>query len=138
MKPPATTITFNTDKIQQPTLKPDLNWRSRLKQMHTQYSFDQCVPQQQLQTREEIEPFTDCEDPLLQVIKRVMYAEGDTVSAGDAQAVKLRETLVEVVQRLKNGMDSDDLYMPLIYFVFETEIAKYYATKKLTKGFKDS
>jgi len=41
------------------------------------------------------------------------------------------------VQRLKHGKD-DDLYMPLIYFVFEKEIAKYYATKKLTKGFKES
>ena len=64
-----------------------------------------------------------------------MYAEGDTISAGDAQVKYLKSTLQQIVQRLKQG---DDVYMPLIYFVFEKEIAKYYATKNLTKDFKES
>ena len=63
-----------------------------------------------------------------------MYAEGDTLLAGDDEAKHLSRSLETVVKMLKH---ENDLYLPLFYFIFEKEIAKFQATKRLTKGVKE-
>lgn len=60
-----------------------------------------------------------------------MYAEGDSIHAGDAEAELIIQTLKVIVQRLKQD---DYLHMPLISFIFAKEISKFYATKHITKG----
>lgn len=64
-----------------------------------------------------------------------MYAEGDTISAGNDQAILLKNVLTQIVDKLKD--ENGDIFVPLLYFIFEKEIAKFYTTKKLTKGFKN-
>ncbi len=61
-------------------------------------------------------------DPYLKVLKRIMYAEGDTLLAGDDEAKHLSLSLETVVKMLKH---ENDLYLPLFYFIFEKEIAKF-------------
>jgi hypothetical protein len=68
------------------------------------------------------EPFLATADPFLKVIKRIMYAEGDTLLADDEQANHLSKTLEIIVEKLKHD---NDLYFPLVYFIFEKEIAKF-------------
>jgi len=41
---------------------------------------------------------------------------------------------VTVVKKLKQD---NDLYLPLFYFIFDKEIAKFQATKRMTKGVKE-
>jgi hypothetical protein len=45
----------------------------------------------------------------------------------------LRKTLELIVDKFKRD---SDIYLPLLYFVFDKEIAKFYVTKRLTKGVK--
>ena len=63
-----------------------------------------------------------------------MYAEGDTLLAGDLEVNHLSRTLETVVKKLKQD---NDLYLPLFYFIFDKEIAKFQATKRMTKGVKE-
>ena len=63
-----------------------------------------------------------------------MYAEGDSDSAGTQQAQYLKETLVHIVDSLK---DQGDIYLPLCYFVFAEQIARYFKTKSLTKNIRE-
>ncbi len=51
-----------------------------------------------------------------------MYAEGDTLLAGDLEAKHLSQTIENVVKKLKQD---NDLYLPLFYFIFDKEIAKF-------------
>lgn len=51
-----------------------------------------------------------------------MYAEGDSLLAGDEEAKHLSYALENVVNLLKHD---NDLYLPLFYFIFEKEIAKF-------------
>jgi len=55
-----------------------------------------------------------------------MYAEGDTLLAGDEEANLLSQTLENVVKKLKKD---NEMYMPLFYFIFDKEISKFQTTK---------
>ena len=63
-----------------------------------------------------------------------MYAEGDTLLAGDEEANLLSQTLENVVKKLKKD---NEMYMPLFYFIFDKEISKFQTTKWMTKGVKE-
>lgn len=114
-----------------PANPPGQTWRSNLQQLHNKFTFDQVT---ELQPVKEKEPFQSTADPYLKVLKRIMYAEGDSLLAGDEEAKHLSYALENVVNLLKHD---NDLYLPLFYFIFEKEIAKFQATKRLTKGVKE-
>ena len=40
----------------------------------------------------------------------------------------MQKTLTEVVELLKDSK-TKDIFMPLVYFVYEKEVAKFFATK---------
>lgn len=54
--------------------------------MHTNFTFNQYEDLKELLPVKEIkvlEPFQNEKDPFMKVMKRIMYAEGDTLNAGD-------------------------------------------------------
>ena len=46
----------------------------------------------------------------------------------------MSETLARIVASLKH---ENDLYLPLILFIFDKEIVKFHSTKRMTKGVKE-
>jgi rRNA processing protein Krr1/Pno1 len=80
------------------------------------------------------EIFSDETDHLLRIIKRIMYAEGDTVELKTECAVFIKDQLRQIIGLLKMEDCKRSLDLNLLLHLYKAEITKFYRTKRLTKG----
>ena len=80
------------------------------------------------------EIFIDEPDHLLRIIKRIMYAEGDSIGLKTECAKLLKEKLRKIVEIFKQEDCKQQLDFNVLSHIFKREIVRFYRTKKLTKG----
>lgn len=131
-------------------------WKDNLKRLHSEFTFDQPtdllsmkVEEPKVKRQRVISSVCDKEeirDPIEDLIRRIMYAEGDFPQPmqDESSAAELRTLLPVIVAKLcpshQTGDESNKvgnvLDMGLVRHVFSDQLRWFYKTKNLTKSLK--
>ena len=74
-------------------IPPKLDWVSSLRKAHEKIAFD-TLPESKVE--EKVHLYNEEQDPVKQMVKRVMYAEGDTVEVRHECASYLKDALLSM------------------------------------------
>ena len=82
--------------------------------------------------------FANEPDPILYMIKRIMHSEGDTIELSHQAAIYIKDYLTVLSLFFKEEKEENkdnryELNMPLLTYVFEESVKRFYSHKVIKK-----